>query len=931
MADGGGRVDTLSRIDVWTDIPPGPEGARMLQRLAGFMCDALHASTRPGKPPTAKWRQADADRLRFHTKHFAPPPGASGYDFTGKMGTGHVEEGVTGMPSASKLAKATYDPAWPENRDLLARAGRVLRASLSGQWRPVPTSTTTHVIDTLDTLAEVLDRARQEGIVCIDFETKPKEPGLKKEEAKAAQLDFNRSLPTCMTINFQEGEGWLLPLYHYHSPFDTGCGDAGDYTPLRYDGDPAGPDALGDSLLPLREENRIRCVADGTVDMVREKVMPLVAGMFDTKGLIITGHNVKFDLSILSLYGVRAWECAALIDDTLAMRQLIDETVPNGLKPVADSLWPEYHGYGKGVDYANDPLSSLGAYCVADGDLSLRLHSLLTAELLKDAALYRAYRNLERPKIKLLAGMEAVGMPVSSEALAEGLSMAADIIASTSSDVEADPSVKAFTDAERTMALSAKRDALLAELHAADLDAEERVLKRLEGAKEGSKPHADLLAALKAVKAGDHYAGAYPYQRGREKRRKLDMLEADAKVYAGFDPLNPNDLRRFIYGDHGLAYPMPVTARKLKNKETGLTEIVVEEFGSTDKDDIAMLPSKPPILDQVLDLRTAERMRGTYFEGVGKRVDGAWRIHSSFSTIRSARLSSSNPNLQNLPSRTKSAKVKPLVSQVKRMFHPPAGYEFFECDLSQAELRWAAELWGLRSFKLAYQQGKDMHVLSACGAQGVTLERYAEMKRDNPDKADYLRYTGKALNFGFLYGAGAETFQEYARVNYGLEFTIEEATRFRDGYMATHPDIAKGHALYLAKARRWGWVRTRFGTRRRLDYINSNNPKKRSEDERKAVNSPVQGSSAQGLLFALCVFRHRAAVRGLDGWIANTVHDSALGWVRPEHKEEFLKLLCETMANPPTLPYFGFDFAAVGMKVDAKAGTNWKDLADVKL
>lgn len=921
----------MDTIDVWTDIPAGPEGERLLQRLAGFICDAIEEATRPGRPSTRKQRQEDAAGLRFHTSGSAPGLGDAGYDFTGRMGCGHVEGRVTGMPSASKLAKATYDPAWPDNRNLLQRAGRVLRASLAGQWRPAPTSTRTFIVDTLDALAQVVERAKAEGLVCIDFETKPKEPGLKGQDVKDAQLDFNRSLPTCIGLCFEEGEGWLVPLYHYQSPFDTGCAAPGGYKPLRYDGAEPGPDPQADALLALREANRLACIADGTVDMVREKVMPLVASLFDTPGLRITGHNIKFDLSILSLYGVRAWDCAAVIDDTLAMRQLIDETVPNGLKPTADALWPEYHNYGQDVDYANDPLSTLGPYCVADCDLAFRLHSLLSAELLADGKLYTAYRNLECPKLKLLAGMEAVGMPVSPKVVQDGLDMAAAFIAKASMEVEQDAVVEAFTDAERRMATDTKREALTQELADADADAETRILKRLEAAKEGTKAHEALLASLDAVRRGEHYSTAYPYERGRKKRRELDMLEADPDVYKGFDPLNPNDLRRFIYGDHGLAYPMPVMARKRKDKATGLTEIVVEEFGSTDKDDIALLPSKPAILDQVLDLRIAERMRGTYFEGVSKRVDKAWRIHSNFSTIRSGRLSSSNPNLQNLPSRTKSAAVKPLVSQVKRMFHPPEGYTFFECDLSQAELRWAAELWQLRSFKLAYEQGKDMHVLSACGAQGVSAERYAEMRRDTPDKADYLRYTGKALNFGFLYGAGAETFQEYARVNYGLEFTLEEATRFRDGYMATHPDIAKGHALYLAKAKRHGWVRTRFGTRRRLDYINSGNPKKRSEDERKAVNSPVQGSSAQGLLFSLCIFRHRAAVLGLDGWVANTVHDSALGWVRPAHRDVFLKLLCETMANPPTLPYFGFDFASIGMKVDAKAGENWKDLEDVKL
>ena len=328
-------------------------------------------------------------------------------------------------------------------------------------------------------------------------------------------------------------------------------------------------------------------------------------------------------------------------------------------------------------------------------------------------------------------------------------------------------------------------------------------------------------------------------------------------------------------------------------------------------------------------------------------------LHTSYGLIRSMRLSSSNPNLQNIPSRAKEKTVAALSKTTKKVFVPPSyDYIYFQKDLSQAELRWAAELWDIFSMIDTYKRRGDIHVRTAAAVNDMTEDDFMKL-----DKKTFklLRYYAKSVNFGYLYAMLAKKFQQMARDDYGIDISLEDAEVWRDRFFRLYPEILEAQLKQKELGHRDGFVRTAFGSKRHLpniellDKYGYDVTKIKTAEaiikdnkisweikskvlgaERQAVNSPIQGTSGQGMEFSLIIFDYRAQLLGLDGRITNTVHDSGLGYVHKNHAEEYLIALGNACDVPPAREYLGYWLTKVEMRSDDEIGPNWGSLYEIE-
>lgn len=419
---------------------------------------------------------------------------------------------------------------------------------------------------------------------------------------------------------------------------------------------------------------------------------------------------------------------------------------------------------------------------------------------------------------------------------------------------------------------------------------------------------------------------------------------------------SPAEVHPYLYNQYNLntrdKKPLGLGLEKLyctrSRKLNGTDEVRTESgyFPSTGRKILNRLNDNSGFIQKVLEYRAITKILNTYFKGFANLMDDQGSLHTAYRLIRSMRLSSSNPNLQNIPSRAKEQSVAKLSKATKKVFPAPSvNHIFFQKDLSQAELRWAAELWNITSMIDVYRRDGDIHVGTAAAVNDMTEEEFYTL-----DKSVFKlkRYHAKSVNFGYLYAMLAKKFQEMARDDYGIDITFEEATIWRDRYFRLYPEILDAQLRQKIKGHKQGFVRTAFGSKRHLpnielldkygyDVSNVKEAEKIIKDnkipweiknkvlsaERQAVNSPVQGTSGQGMEFTLVVFDYRIALLDLDAANTNTVHDSALGYVHKNHAEEYLIALGDACDLPPAEEYLGYWLQRVPMKSDDEFGPNW--------
>lgn len=316
----------------------------------------------------------------------------------------------------------------------------------------------------------------------------------------------------------------------------------------------------------------------------------------------------------------------------------------------------------------------------------------------------------------------------------------------------------------------------------------------------------------------------------------------------------------------------------------------------TSEEVLQQLRSKAPIVADILEHRGLKKLLGTYVDALPKLINPrTGHIHTSFNQAVTAtgRLSSSDPNLQNIPVRGEDGK------EIRKCFIPEPGELFFSADYSQIELRVMAHLSGDKNMIEAFREGYDIH---AATAARIYKEKIEDVSRDQRTKA-------KRANFGIIYGITVYGLAER------LEISRDEAKQLIDGYFETFPDV---HA-YMEKAkelaREHGYAETFFHRRRYLPDITSHNATVRNFAERNAINAPIQGSAADIIKIAMVKIYERFRKEGIRSKMILQVHDELNFSVVPEEKEKVERIVLEEMQNAYPLQ--------VPLVADSGWGKNW--------
>lgn len=364
---------------------------------------------------------------------------------------------------------------------------------------------------------------------------------------------------------------------------------------------------------------------------------------------------------------------------------------------------------------------------------------------------------------------------------------------------------------------------------------------------------------------------------------RMTQIEKNIYELAGhqFNIASPKQVGEVLFGE------MKIVDKPKKTK-TG-QYVTSEEV-------LQQLRSKAPIVDHILEHRGLKKLLGTYVDALPKLINPhTGHIHTSFNQAVTAtgRLSSSDPNLQNIPVRGEDGK------EIRKCFIPEPGCLFFSADYSQIELRVMAHLSGDKNMIEAFREGYDIH---AATAARIYKEDINEVTRDQRTKA-------KRANFGIIYGITVFGLAER------LEISRDEAKQLIDGYFETFPQVHDYMEKTKQLAREHGYAETFFHRRRYLPDITSHNATVRNFAERNAINAPIQGSAADIIKIAMIRIYERFRREGIKSKMILQVHDELNFSVLPEEKEQVEKIVLEEMQNAYTLQ--------VPLVADSGWGNNW--------
>ncbi len=346
-----------------------------------------------------------------------------------------------------------------------------------------------------------------------------------------------------------------------------------------------------------------------------------------------------------------------------------------------------------------------------------------------------------------------------------------------------------------------------------------------------------------------------------------------------FNLNSPKQLGEILYVELGL----PHTNKKGK---TGY---------STDAETLEALRPYSPIIDDILEYRQVAKLRGTYASALPKIADENARIHTDFKQALTAtgRLSSADPNLQNIPIKTKMGR------EMRRFFIAENGYSLVDADYSQIELRLLAHISDDYNMKEAFISGADIHRKTASAVFGL------------PEEAvnDEMRKRAKAVNFGIIYGISGFSLAK------DIGTTTQEASKYIKSYLMNYPSIDEYLTRVVEEAKSQGYTKTIMGRRRYIPELNAANGMQRAFGKRVAMNAPIQGTAADIMKLAMIkVFRALKAA-GLDAKIVMQVHDELVIEVKDEQVEACKKIVKSEMESTAKL--------SIPLTVDVTSGKNW--------
>ena len=314
---------------------------------------------------------------------------------------------------------------------------------------------------------------------------------------------------------------------------------------------------------------------------------------------------------------------------------------------------------------------------------------------------------------------------------------------------------------------------------------------------------------------------------------------------------------------------------------------------STSADVLEKLAPEQPIIRDILEYRTLAKLKSTYADGLLTCLDEDGRVRSTFQQTVTAtgRLSSTEPNLQNIPIRMELGRL------IRKVFVPQDGYVFVDADYSQIELRLLAHMSGDEVLINAYNEAQDIHRLTASQVFNVPFEEVTDLQRRN----------AKAVNFGIVYGISSYGLSE------DLSISPKEAKKYIDHYFETYPKIKEFLDGTVAKAKEEGCVRTLYNRRRPVPELSSSNFMQRAFGERIAMNSPLQGTAAD--IMKIAMIRVDRRLRSMKSRILLQVHDELLIETAPDELEAVKQILQEEMTGAAEL--------SVNLEIDVHDGENW--------
>ena len=316
---------------------------------------------------------------------------------------------------------------------------------------------------------------------------------------------------------------------------------------------------------------------------------------------------------------------------------------------------------------------------------------------------------------------------------------------------------------------------------------------------------------------------------------------------------------------------------------------------STSAEVLDKLAPEHPIVRDILEYRQLTKLKSTYADGLAGSIAADGRIHSSFNQTITAtgRISSTEPNLQNIPVRMELGRL------IRKVFIPSDGYVFVDADYSQIELRVLAHMSGDEKLIEAYRQAEDIHRITASQVFHVPFDEVTPLQRRN----------AKAVNFGIVYGISSFGLSQ------DLSISTKEAKEYIDRYFETYPGIKVFLDKLVQDAKEQGYVTTMFGRRRPVPELKSSNFMQRSFGERVAMNSPIQGTAADIIKIAMNRVHDRLLREGLESRLILQVHDELLIEAKLSEADQVEQILREEMQQAADLQ--------VPLEIDLHRGNNW--------
>ena len=316
---------------------------------------------------------------------------------------------------------------------------------------------------------------------------------------------------------------------------------------------------------------------------------------------------------------------------------------------------------------------------------------------------------------------------------------------------------------------------------------------------------------------------------------------------------------------------------------------------STAVDVLEKLQAEYPIVSEILQYRTLAKLNSTYAEGLVNHIEDDNKIHTNFNQTITAtgRISSTEPNLQNIPMRMEMGRL------IRKVFVPEEGYLFTDADYSQIELRILAHLSQDEQLIEAYKLDEDIHRITASKVFNTPFEEVTDLQRRN----------AKAVNFGIVYGISSFGLSQ------DLSISPKEAAAYIKQYFGTYPKVKEYLDNLVASAKEKGYVTTMFGRKRPIPELSSSNFMQRAFGERIAMNSPIQGTAADIMKIAMIAVFRKLKEKNLKSKLILQIHDELVVETAEDEMEEVKAIVTESMKNAASL--------AVSLEVDLHTGSNW--------